>query len=205
MDYTTLANVKAALGPNTGSANDTLLGQYVTRASRMVDRYLTGVPGPASDNFLLQETVTGEMIFGRYGGGRILTAPRKPLISGVTSVAWRKLPSDGWTAESAADAIADGARVEIYTKTAVLERGQRVFVLLTYSGGLAAAVANLPADVVEQTTLLAIRLFREALAGVSDVIGVSEFGQVFYQKALPQRFETALAPYRRVQPWSGAL
>lgn len=206
MDYTTLANVKAALGPVTGSTNDALLSAYVTRASRFIDRWLTGVAGPASDDYLQAETVTDEQIAGRYNGGRILTNPRKPLVSGVTTAAWRKLPSDAWNAVTAANAVADGGRVDLYTgATVVGAPGARVFVKLTYTGGLAADAASLPADVVEAATLMAIRLYREALAGESDVIGVSEFGQVFYQKALPQRFEAMLQPYRRVLPWSGAL
>ena len=41
MDYTTVDMVKAALG-STEDTDDGLLEEYVARASRFIDRYVTG-------------------------------------------------------------------------------------------------------------------------------------------------------------------
>ena len=62
----------------------------------------------------------------------------------------------------------------------------------------AASVANLPGDLVEAANILAIRLYEENKSGQGDVVGVSDFGQVFYSKAMPQRVQLILQPYRRV-------
>ena len=70
MDYTTSANVLAAMGANAPSANplgateQALIDSYVTRVSRVIDRYVTNAE-TGSDDYLKSETKTAEILRGQ--------------------------------------------------------------------------------------------------------------------------------------------
>ncbi len=196
MDYTTTANVKTSFGiVETG--DDALIASMVTRASRAIDRMCAGA-ATASDNYLMLETITDEMPKAIVDGrGRLVVYPHKPVITGVTALAYRFHPREAWQTVDAADIIINDTRVIAWT---ALDR-QPVEVRITYAGGLAASPDALPADIIEAATVLAGRYYKEAQAGVTDVVGVAELGVLKYAKATPVRVERLLRPYRRVLPW----
>lgn len=192
MDYTTVANVKAALGA-TSTAGDVQLATLVTRASRAIDRQLYP-RGP--DNYLLLETVT-EIGLGYVDGFNVLHYwPRKPRVTTITSLMVRETPRRTWEALSLDDIAVDGYHVQGYE----LSTTGKLWVSLAYTGGLASDVASLPADIVEVATVLAVRFYREAESGLTDAIGVAELGTLTYTKALPARVVEMLKPYVRRVP-----
>lgn len=199
MDYTDLANVKSALGTALNTS-DAVLAQYITRASRMIDDYLTGYNGA---DYLTFENVTGEILLGRHSNGRITTYPRKARVMAVTSFEYRVEPRQAWKAADVGGVFVLNNRVSCWADDGSLTPGQRLQLRLSYTGGLAASVAAMQANVVEQATTLAIRLYREDQAGVSDVIGVTELGIPQYTKAIPERVKAGLQPLVRVIPWAG--
>lgn len=203
MDYTTLASVQAEIGPtDTGSA--ALITSLIPRASRLTDRYLTGRAGD-SDDYLKTETRTAEILRGRWNGSCIRTYLRKPLITSCTAFDYRASPNVAWQTGVTSSIVTDGPKVELWLDAYTGNKGDKLFLRLTYTGGLGATVADLPGDIIELTNIFTIRLYREAQAGNSDVIGVSELGQVFYSRAIPDRLKIGLQPYMRVVSWDGTL
>jgi hypothetical protein len=193
MDYTTTAYVKASLG-GTLTGSDTLLARYVTAASRSIDRHCSGQV--YTDDYFLQASVANELITGHVDiNGSIVCQPRKAKVTAVSAFSYRSSPLYDWTTFDVNDITLDGYTVTAWAGLAT--RG-KLFVKISYTGGLATVVTSLPGDLVEAATILAIRMYEEAKSGMGDVIGVSEMGQVFYSKAMPQRVALLLQPYRRV-------
>lgn len=190
MDYTTLTNVKLAIG-GTETTDDTLLGKCITAASRAIDRHCAAAI--QSDDYFKLETVTAELGEGivDHAGGMFYRA-RKPLVAAVTAFAYRLTPGQDWIP-------LDTTYAESYLIRAWpgCEAGY-AFVRVSYSGGLAATADGLPADLVDAATVLAVRMYKETKTGLSDSIGVAELGTLTYTKALPTRVVSQLAAYRRV-------
>jgi len=196
MDYTTRAIVKDAM-TSTATAKDTTIDRVVTAASRTIDRYLTG-KAIGSDNYLQTATVTDEILIARLAQSQqIVVWPRKPLISTVTAFAYRIRPDDPWTSVDLQYVEIEGPAVQAW----VALDGETCKVKLSYTGGIAATVADLPADIIEAATAISVRVFREDMTGLSDAIGVDELGTLIYTKAMPARVRESLAPYKRVTGW----
>jgi len=200
MDYTTLTRVKLEANINEDN-DDVRLAALITTASRAIDRKLTGVSTSDSDNYLELGDVTDELLTGRIdANGNIICYPHKIEVSSVTAFGWRWKPSDSWTGISAIDKVySQGPKVEAYSE--LCNPTRRIFVRLSYTGGLADDPANLPDDIQDAATVLTIRYWREAQSGLNDSIGVAELGELIYTKAIPVRVVDMLQPYMRVVPW----
>lgn len=187
MDYTTLANVKAALGATT-TADDALLAVLITEASRAIDRHCAQAVN--SDNYFASQTLTDQVQRGLVSAdGYLYCWPLKPLVIGVSALAYRLNPKTNWI-------DIDASLVEIYGYTVKTYTGGwrgNVPVKITYTGGF----TTLPADLVNIATLLAVRFYREIKSGLTDSIGVAELGTLQYTKALPARMVEMLKPYAR--------
>lgn len=208
MDYTTVDRVKLeAIKTDLNTDND-LLALLVTGASRAIDRKVTGAAFNDAANYFEQADMSGELLNGRINkGGNVVCAPRKPVINSIASMEYRISPLDNWTAIETT--IPDGqfaigwlqGAVNTSTRTVVRIPGP-AFVRISYNGGLAEDVANLPADLIELATLLTARFYREAETGLADAIGVAELGTLIYTKAWPVRFLGMLEPFIRRVGWS---
>lgn len=199
MDYTTTARVKAELRIKE-TTDDTLIADQVTRASRIIDRLCTGAPD--SDDYLTLDDVVDEMLTGLVNAnGHILCYPHRVVVNSVASFSYRINPADGWHSVDPAYLSINKARPGVSAWTTMSSVYETVDVKLSYNGGLAAAVADLPLDVIDLATLLAARLYREGETGLTDQIGMPEFGAGVYTKAFPVRFLETLKSYRRVVPW----
>ncbi len=198
MDYTTLARVRTALG-SSETAADAQLSAIITAASRVIDRHLSGAV--LSDDYLKQESVSGETLTGLVDkDGRILCHAHKPVVTAVTAAAYRLSPLEGWLSVDTAEQVTcEGYAVTLWTALAGV-RG-KVFVQLSYTGGLAASTASLPADILDAADVLSVRLYREVKTGLQDSIGVAELGTLMYTKAFPIRVTKMLEPHKRVVPW----
>ena len=196
MDYTTIANVKAALKIE-AAGDDALLSSLVTRASRALDRLITQSDQPDAVNYLEAATVTDERLTGLVDANTILHCwPHKPLVTAVSAFSYRATPLESWVAVSPDYIEIYGQHLMVYASAT-----GKPFVKVTYAGGLATLAANLPADLVEAATVMAARFYREDEGGLTDAIGVAELGVLVYTKAFPVRVLEMLRPYMRVIPW----
>lgn len=199
MDYTDLGRVKQALGASE-SADDDLLNRVIADASREIDRRCTGASGPDVVDYFLHETVTDEICRAVVDvDGSILAYPHKPYVSSVTAFAYRTNPRSSWVSAPADYIVIDAATVVAWVGLA--ERPHNMQVKLSYAGGFADRVDDLPADLVQACTTLAIRFYREMRTGLSDSIGVAELGTIIYTKAIPVRVAESLRQYQRISPW----
>jgi hypothetical protein len=200
MDYTTLAHVKAAMDSKE-TVQDNLLSEFITRASRYIDRICTSQPN-VSDYFKL-ETVTDEVLTNGVidHRGDLCVFPHKSVTVNVMSLSYRFSLKDSWS-------VADPALVlpmqEMVLYEGSLPSSTVIYTRMTYNGGLGADVASLPKDFVDLATIMAIRLYKEARTGLGDSIGVAELGMLVYTKAFPQRFLDTLniGGYMRTAPWT---
>lgn len=187
MDYTTLADVKSALGA-TATTDDILLAALITEASRAIDRHCAQAVN--SDNYFASQTLTDQEGRGLVSAdGYLYCWPLKPLVTGVSALAYRLTPRSPWL-------DIDTSLIEVYGYTVkAYTAGWRgnVQVKITYTGGF----ATLPADLKNVATLLTVRFYRELKSGVTDSIGVAELGTLQYTKALPVRMVEMLKPYVR--------
>lgn len=199
MDYTSPERVKAHLHV-TGSADDALLATLVTAASRAIDRKCTQSTAPEAANYFTLETVLEELLRAQVGGDGVLKLwPHKVVVDAVSSLTYRRTPLESWTSVDLDRIMTDGGLVQAWP-TATLRPG-RYYVHLSYTGGYATAVEQLPADLVEAATVLASRYYREATTGLTDALGIAEIGQLVYTKALPVRVVDMLQPFMRKVPW----
>lgn len=199
MDYTSFEQVKIEIGAHEAT-DDSKLAVYVTAASRSVDRYCTGVQDNSGDNYFAISTLTDKVVMGWMDSdGYVMTYLHKPTIISVASLSWRLTPRDAWTAVTSTDIITDGSPLVRGYVTGY--SASRVFIKATYTGGLAATTSALPSDFIENVAVIAARFYREGEAGVSDVIGVGDLGQLMYRKALPNRVMLFLSSYVRRIPW----
>lgn len=202
MDYTTVNRVKAEMHVQSEtSVDDTLLLQCVQAASKMFDRMCTGVPD-SSDYFLLED-IESERLTGLidYSGQRIICYPHKPVITSVTAFSYQKTIIDTLYAVDVARVEAVGPRVDAYPSSLPDEYPINCRVTISYRGGLAETTAELPEDLQEAVSTLAVRLYREAETGLGDQIGVAELSTLVYTKSLPVRVGHILEYYRRKVGW----
>ena len=196
MDYTTVDMVKAALG-STEDTDDGLLEEYVARASRFIDRYVTGAVQAV--DYFLAEDVVDEVLHGQVDvNGNLVCWPHKALVNSVAALAYRWTPSQSWSDADLSNLVIDGGSVTVWN--GALRRG-RPFVKISYNGGFAEGTAALPADLVEAATVLVARFYKEAKSGLGDAIGVAELGMLVYTKALPVRVVEMLSRFKRVTQW----
>jgi len=204
MDYTTLAIVREAIRTKQGvTTDDTRLTRAITDASRVIDRRCTGVPDNEAVDYFKLETKTNEILTGQIDrAGVILCYPHKPVVVSVSSFEFRLRPVDPWVSIETDLVFTTGPSVEAY-QSSTSYKIKRCQVRITYSGGLAATVSGLPADLVNTATLLAIRFYREEETGLSDAIGVADAAVegVVYTKAFPERFLKMLQPFIRTVGW----
>lgn len=209
MDYTTYDHFMRSLGSQSTelapSTDKAAIDACITAASRAVDRECTGSAEPEAADYFKLETKTDQELLGWVNrNGMIVCYPRKPLITAVTALSYRHRIKDQWTAVDPAEISLQGPKLEAYP-TGITFNNSRVFLKLSYSGGLGATPAALPADLVELTTLLAIRFYREAETGMTDAIGVAELGTLVYTQALPARFKAMIQPFKRTVGWRAVI
>ena len=181
-------------------ADDALLALLVTAASRAFDRKCTGAPD-AVDYFKL-EAVAGEVLTGQIDAdGNIICAPHKPIITAVTSFSYRKNPVETSYTVDALRTWANGPLVRAYPTDYALRQPSKCQVVISYTGGLGATVADLPPDLIELVTLLTARYYREAEGSLGDTIGVAELSTMVYTKAWPTRLVEQMQPFIRHVGW----
>lgn len=199
MDYTTLEKVKASMDSQE-SVQDLILADFITRASRYIDRLCTSEVDVV--DYFKAETITDEILTNGVinSWGDLAVFPHKPITSSVSAFAYRMSLKAPW--------ITGNTSWISCQKSIVVYEGQldytdRIYVKLTYTGGLGADVASLPADLVDLATLMTIRLYKEARSGLGDTIGVAELGTMVYTKAFPTRFLQTLnvGNFMRTAPW----
>lgn len=199
MDYTTLALVKAAMDSEE-TKGDVILADYVTKASRYLDRLCTSQPDVV-DYFKL-ETLTDEILTNGVidYAGRLAFFPHKPHVQNISAIAYRYSLRGSWI-------TGDPTYCQPMGEMVVFEGGlspaDQVYTKITYTGGLGALTADLPGDLVDVATIMAVRLFKEARSGLGDMIGVAELGTMIYTKAFPQRVLKILneGNFMRIAPW----
>lgn len=201
MDYTDIINLKQAMNSNEITVQDVALYGYITKASRLLDRLCTSQPNVV--NYFMTEDVTDEILTNGVidYAGRLSFWPHKPIINSVTSLSYRFSPRSPWTE-------ADLTLLSLEQETVVYEGSlwpsERPYVKVSYNGGLGTTLAEFPLDFVDVATVMAVRLFKEERAGLSDTIGVAELGRLEYTKAFPQRVMDTLniGGYIRTAPWT---
>lgn len=200
MDYTTLAKVKAEMHA-TLTTDDTVLGTLITAASRAIDRKVTQTADPNGLDYFslaaISETLRGQA----DSDGTVWVYAHKPRVTAVSAFRYRERPIDEWVTVDAARIDFHGLEILAYPVNTNITH-KRVTVEATYTGGLAAAVADLPADLVEVATLLTIRFYKEAESGLGDAIGVAEMATMIYTKAWPVRALDMLNPFMRRVGWN---
>lgn len=206
--YTTVQRFKDEGGSVTNNV-PAIIEALIGAASRAIDRKATGANDNSAINYFRLETVTDEQIFGQVDAhGVIVTAPRKPSITAVTALSYRTSPATSWQSADASLIWVDGGQlIRAYVTSHLLTQMPigRVMLKITYTGGLAATTEDLPDDLQEIATILAIRYAREAQTGMSDAMGVAELvgSNLFYTKAWPQRALDMLQPFMRRVSWRG--
>jgi hypothetical protein len=202
MDYTTLAKVKAAMHVDQAT-DDVLLATVVTAASRALDRICTGQADLSASNYFMLETKTNENLIGQANRNReIICFPQKPVVNSVQAFSYR---SNITTTEYVVDPTRIdiiGNKVVVYPDGISIDYPRRCKVKISYTGGFSGSTAGLPEDFQEICTLLAVRFYREAETGFSDVIGVAELATKIYTKAWPLRVEYQLDTFIRKQGWN---
>ena len=197
MDYTTLALVKQAMDSQEVTG-DTILSDYITKASRLIDRLVTGLPGVI--DYFKSETIVNEIL--NHGvidyAGRLTVYPHKPVISAVSAMDYRYSLSAAWTP---CDVTRVSVEMESVLYEGYLSYSDRIYARISYTGGYGTTVSGLPQDLVDIATLMSVRLYKEARSGLGDSIGVAELGTLTYTKAFPQRAIETLRIYARTAPW----
>jgi hypothetical protein len=200
MDYTTLAHVKAAMDSKE-TKDDTLLSEFITRASRYIDKLCTSQPNVA-DYFKL-ETVTDEILTNGVVDyrGDLYLFPHKSVTISVSALSYRYSLKSNWIS---LDPTLVLPMQEMILCEASLPSSTVIYAKITYNGGLGADVASLPKDFVDMATIMTIRLYKEARSGLGDSIGVAELGMLVYTKAFPQRILETLniGSYMRIASWT---
>lgn len=196
MDYTTIDLVKQAMLGTEGTEDD-LLARLVAAASRAIDHHCAN---ERATDYFKSETLTDEVITGQLTPQGVLHCwPHKSLVDSVSELSWRSRPGASWNTVDTDKLAINGNLVQGWLETR--QPVGRIQVQISYTGGLAEDTADLPADLVEATTLLTVRYYKEAQSGLSDSIGVAELGTLMYTKAWPIRVLEMLKPYKRVTPW----
>jgi len=200
MDYTSLDEVHYAMqGDDTITGQDTMLSSYITRASRLIDTLCAGVPSVQSVNYFMQEDVANEYLTnGVIGNGSLTVYPHKSVVNSVASLSFKYHLKDAWTIADLASVSPEGDSVYYEGR---LPYQERVYVQISYNGGLATTQPDLPEDFIDLATMIAVRLYKEARGNYTDAIGIAELGTMIYTKAFPARFLEILPMYQRTTPW----
>jgi len=184
------------------SVDDGLLATLITAASRAWDRKCAGV-ADAIDYFA-SAAVVNELLVGQidYEGQRIICYPHKPIINSVQSFGYQAdIVSTLYTVDPSR-VEAYGPKVTAYPTNMALDFPSSCKVVLSYTGGVGATLNDLPDDLVEAVTILAIRFYREAESGLTDQIGIADSGgQYVYTKAWPVRVKELSEVYKRKVGW----
>jgi hypothetical protein len=206
MDYTTLQQVHYAMhSQTTAVVDDGLLSTLITAASRVVDHMCTGVSDGSSDNYFQTAVVTGEVLNAQVNSdGNVVCYPHKPIVQSVQSFVYYKDITQTMNAVATNLIDINGIKVTAYPTNMNLNYPCKCRVTISYTGGLSGSTAGLPLDLIDLTTMLAIRFYREEESGLTDSIGVAELGQntpLIYTKSFPVRFERQIEPYIRRVGW----
>ena len=199
MDYTDLTRVKQAMD-SAESYKDDVLSDYITRASRLLDRLCTSQPN-VSDYFMQEDVANEVLTNGAIDyDGRLFVWPHKPIITAVTALAVRYSLKSGW---NAVDTTLISIEQDAVMFEGALPYSERVYAQISYTGGLGKTLTDLPQDIVDAATLMAVRLYKEARSGLGDSIGVAELGTLVYTKAYPTRVMDLLnaGNYIRTARW----
>jgi hypothetical protein len=202
MDYTTLEQVKAILGAEKVT-HDELLAGFITAASREFDRRCTGVARPEAHDYFTLADVSDQVLRAQVDvQGCLLCWPRKPVVNSVSALAYRLNPLGSWIEVDPTKFVSfDGILVTAWVNL-ISQRGNRnLQAKISFNGGFADEPGDLPADLVEAVTVLAVRFYREGETGLTDSIGVAELGTLTYTKALPVRVKETIRQYQRTAPW----
>jgi hypothetical protein len=199
MDYTDLATVKSYMDAQEIVA-DTILPGFITTASRDIDRLCTSQPNVV--DYFKQEDVVDEVLTNGVidFAGRLTVFPHKPIINSVSALSYRFSLRDSFIT---ADPLLCSVEQEMVVFEGAVPSSEKVYVKISYNGGLATSTSGLPADLRDITALQAIRLFKEARSQLADQIGVAELGIMVYTKAFPVRVMDTLqvGGYVRMAPW----
>ena len=199
MDYTDLTRVRRALGADE-HADDQALAGYITTASRMFDLLCTNAPDSA--DYFTTKTVIGERLRGRIDKDGILHAyPHTARLVTLVAVSGRSTILEDWRTATTIDVDGQNGVLAWGGLSYPYYGSDEVQVTVSYTGGLGGTVDDLPADLVNAVTVLAIRLYREAKSGLADVIGVAELGILQYTKAIPTEVQLIISKYQRVTGW----
>jgi len=198
MDYTDLARVKSAMDSQE-TTSDTVLSDYITRASRAIDLLITGMPGVA--DYFLEEDIIDEVLTNGVVdfAGRLTVWPHKPIISAVTALSYRSSLRDSY---KDADINYISTEYESVVYEGSIPYAEKMFVKISYTGGMAEEEDDLPKDLIDLATLMSVRGYKEARSGVGDSIGVAELGTLVYTKAYPVRAVEVIRHYARLAPWT---
>lgn len=199
MDYTTLARVKSYM-QGIETAQDTLLSYFVTTASRQIDKFCTSQPN-AMDYFKKEDIADEPALNNVYITNGLLTVwPHKSIINTVASINYRYSLRTGWIAADMSLAYVDRDSVQV---EGGFPFSDRVYVQVSYNGGLSTDTAGLPEDLQDMTAVETVRLYREARSNLGDSIGVAELGTLQYTKAFPIRLLESLEKfgYVRIASW----
>ncbi len=202
MDYTNLDEVHAAMhGDATITGQDTILEQYITRASRLLDTFCTGINGRDAANYFQKADVVDEVLTNGVIDYRGLLEfyPHKYMINSVAACSYRYTLRAGYTA-------GDVSLIDIQNEAVSFEGNlpyaERIYVKASYNGGLATTQDALPLDFIDLATMITVRLYKEARGNYTDAIGVAELGTMIYTKAFPARFLDTIPMYQRIAPWT---
>lgn len=202
MDYTNLDEVHAAMqGDITITGQDTILSNYIARASRLIDTLSTGINGRDAADYFTQADVVNEILTNGtidYHGD-LYFYPHKYMINSVASFNYRYSLHSPWTS-------GDVTYINVQNEEVMFEGGlcgaDRIYVQVSYNGGLAEDQADLPEDFIDLVTMIAVRLYKEARGNYTDAIGIAELGTMIYTKSFPARFLETLPMYQRIARWT---
>ena len=202
MDYTSVTFCKQELHATSGSSmDDGLLGTLVTAASRAWDRKCTGVPDAL--NYFASGSAADEVLTGQidYLGESIICYPHKPIITSVSAFSYQaNIIGTEYTVDPSRIDIR-GPKVIAYPSGIPMNFPAKCRIKISYTGGLGATLSDLPEDMVEAVTILALRFYREAESGLMDQMGVAELATMVYTKAWPIRVTDLLQIYKRRVGW----
>ena len=147
----------------------------------------------------MQEDVANEYLTnGVIGNGSLTVYPHKSVVNSVASLSFKYHLKDAWTIADLASVSPEGDSVYYEGR---LPYQERVYVQISYNGGLATTQPDLPEDFIDLATMIAVRLYKEARGNYTDAIGIAELGTMIYTKAFPARFLEILPMYQRTTPW----
>ncbi len=194
MNYTTLDRVKLALDAEEDT-DDTLIEDIIIPSvSRAIDRHCAGRVG-VDDYFALGDVVNEKSRCIISNDGVMYIWVQKPVVNTLLSINYRPTPQSEYTALDIDYAEIDGYGIRVPLEGYA---NKRVAIKVSYNGGFADTVENLPADILEVADILAVRFYKERKSGMNDTIGIAELGTLSYTKALPVRVVEMLKPYKRI-------